>query len=146
MIIATNYPDDLEPGYLAWFVAQTLQGLATGCYPSFLRWNLPPLYQSGVRWQLEPRHGSGKEDFALPKITFQRKWGDCDDLVIWACCESWKMNGLHPRQVLKAIAAGQATKPFVRWEGSEMHALVQLPGVDSQGRRRFEDPSRILGG
>jgi hypothetical protein len=140
MIIATSYPDDLEPGFLAWFVAMTLQGIASGCYPSFLRWQLPPLYSSGVRWALEPGHGSGREDFALPITTYRRQVGDCDDLTIWACCEWWQRAGLRPRQVLAAVAAGKAARPWVQWQGSELHALVWLPG------NKLEDPSQILGG
>lgn len=140
MHIATNFPDDIEPGFLAWFVSQTLTGIAIGCFPSFLKWQLPPLYHSGVRYRLEPAHGTGREEFALPRTVYRRKWGDCDDLVIWGLCEAWAEQRIRPQAVQRAVSLGAAARAWVAWEGNQLHATIRLPDG------AIEDPSKELGG
>lgn len=83
--IGKEWPDE----YVAWFVKCAIEGFARGCLPMARVWRLPPLYQSGIRFQPEPNHGTGSEEFALPALTFERKWGDCDDLVIYRLWELW---------------------------------------------------------
>jgi len=86
---------------------------------------LPPLYKSGVQYRPEPNRGSGVEDFADPWTCYHRKWGDCDDLVIWRLAE--------------LIVSGEAVPPpqVVR-AGTRMHVLVR------RANGRLEDPSKIL--
>jgi hypothetical protein len=86
---------------------------------------LPPLYQSGVEYRPEPNRGSGVEDFADPWTCFARKWGDCDDLVIWRLAEL-----IHFGERVPA--------PQVRRAGARMHVLVRRVSG------KLEDPSRIL--
>jgi hypothetical protein len=141
--IVTRFPDELGPGNLAWFIKCDIEGKARGAYPAFLtKWKLPPLYQAGVRWQLEPNHGDGWEDFALPPDVYRKKWGDCDDLVIWRLCELWRAQGIHPRDVARMIGTEQCATCRTIWEGNELHVLVRLPGPGD----RTEDPTEILGG
>jgi len=86
---------------------------------------LPPLYKSGVVYRREPASGSGVEDFADPWTCFNRKWGDCDDLVIWRLAE--------------LIASGERVPaPQVCRAGTRMHVLVR------RASGKLEDPSRIL--
>ena len=87
---------------------------------------LPPLYRSGVIFKPEPR-SNPCEEFADPYIVFKRKWGDCDDLVLWRLAE------LH--------AAGMEAFPQVMraLDGSgRYHIAVR----HADGRE--EDPAKIL--
>ena len=104
-----------------------LQGLALGSAIGWEQKRLPPLYQSDVRYQFEPQHGTGIEEFALPEQVFQRKWGDCDDLVIY--------------RVAELTAAGEPATVVVTWpEGTgNLHVMVR------RGNGQLEDPSILLG-
>lgn len=87
---------------------------------------LPPLYQAGVRFAHEPSVGSGVEEWADPYSVARRRWGDCDDLVLWRLGE--------------LRAAGEpASAQIVRRRGTnQFHARVRRSfGVE-------EDPSALL--
>ena len=86
---------------------------------------LPPLYKSGVIYSPEPNKGTGVEDFADPWTCYARKWGDCDDLVIWRLAEL-----LHSGERVPA--------PQVRRAGTRMHVLIR------RANGTLEDPSKIL--
>lgn len=140
MIITTNLaPPGFRPafttGQAAWFCARMIEGMARGCVPAFRSWNLPPLYKAGVRYQPEPTYGQGIEEFALPFQTAGRRFGDCDDLVIYRLAELY--------------AAGENASARCEWVGQRMHVLVRRsndPFVllhSSNGPE--EDPSILLG-
>lgn len=135
--IHTRFPSGLAPGYLAWFVKCSLEGFALGCHPAMQVWDLPPLYKSGVRYQLEPDHGSGDDQFDLPPEVYARRWGDCDDLVIWRLAELWKP---YDAQKLPGLIASMAVPHCVAdWQFGELHVLVRMPN------NKTEDPSELLG-
>jgi hypothetical protein len=46
-----------------------------------------PLYLSDIDYRPEPWAGEGVEEFADPYTVADRKWGDCDDLVIYRGAE-----------------------------------------------------------
>lgn len=111
--------------------------MAVGAHPSFGSWGLPPLYESGVVYELEPEHGSGLEQFDLPPEVYRRRWGDCDDLVIWRLLEHW--SGVPTSQLLSDIAASAVARCRCVWNGHRLHVLIRLPNGE------VEDPSRKLG-
>lgn len=111
---------------LARYIKSTIEGKANGCVFAWrTEWRLPPLYQSGVRFRYEPQHGTGNEEFALPPVTYGRKWGDCDDLVIYRICE--------------LVAAGERATCRTYWKGQALHVAVR------RGDGSVEDPAIMLG-
>lgn len=116
-----------RPGFVAYLVKCTIEGLARGYAPLFAHWHLPGLYESGVRFALEPAHGTGFEDFALPHDTLARGAGDCDDLVIY--------------RLSQLYAAGEnGAACHAQWlPTNEIHVLVRRANGD------LEDPSILLG-
>ncbi len=125
MKIATVLGPEFTGGQVANFSKFAIEGFALGSVPMAGVWRLPALYRSGIRFQKEPDHGSGNEDFALPNVTYARKWGDCDDLVIYRI---WELRCQGIPATCHAI-----------WQDNAVHVLVRLPD------RRLEDPSIILG-
>jgi hypothetical protein len=87
---------------------------------------LPPLYQSGVRYKPEPWAGSGKEEWADPYTVFRRKWGDCDDLVLWRAAELRAAGHAATIQVMRLL------------DEPRYHVRVRKPDGSE------EDPSVIL--
>ena len=45
-----------------------------------------PLHESGVVWKQEPWAGVRVEEFANIKQVYDRKWGDCDDMLAYRLC------------------------------------------------------------
>lgn len=113
-------------GVLALVAKGVVEGLAAGAAAmlSSGRWSLPPLYKSGVRYALEPNHGKGTDEFAMPPVVYQRRWGDCDDLVIW--------------RIAELRAAGVAASCRAVWVGSRVHVTVRHPNG------QIEDPAKNL--
>ena len=72
---------------------QLLLNAAMMCAAEALRHRpLPLLYslprdEGGWLYKPEPWAGDGVEEFADPYTTYKRKWGDCDDYVIWRGAE-----------------------------------------------------------
>ena len=126
MLISCRLPNVQTEKDRANYVRFIIQGIALGA-AACGNHGLPPLYRSGIRYQLEPQHGSGNEDFAPPPLTFARKWGDCDDLVIYRLAE---LN-----------ASGEKAYCYTTWpEGTQsLHVLVR------RANGELEDPSIILG-
>jgi len=112
-------------GQFAYLVKCTIEGLARGCVPCAAQWRLPPLFRSGIRFQPQPTYGKGLENFRLPFDVYQRRQGDCDQLVIYRLWELY----VHGVQ---AICRAE-------WIGDRVHVLVRLPNG------QLEDPSLILG-
>lgn len=125
MKISTVLGSEFSGGQVAYFSKCAIEGFAQGSVPMAGVWRLPPLYSGGIRFAPEPGHGSGLEDFALPNVTFSRKWGDCDDLVIYRI---WELR----------VQGEQATCRAV-WQDNAVHVLVR------RSNGTLEDPSIILG-
>lgn len=124
MLIQTHIHEAEPPGYVAYLLAHQITGLARGCKFLMKRWQLPTLYESGVRFRLPPQHGTGFENFCTPLETYQRGWGDCDNLVIWRVAELWDQ--------------GESARCRCEWLGDAYHVLVR------RGNGTLEDPSKIL--
>jgi len=137
--ITTVYPgDSYGPGFLAWFVRSTIEGIAVGAYPAFPSWGLPSLYTSGVYFALPPKHGTGEEEFNLPPETYRRGFGDCDQLTIWRLLECWHNARIHPLKLLELMATNRAARCRCVWDGNQFHVLIRHPsGV-------LEDPAKRL--
>lgn len=133
MKISFDVPPGVTPGECAVLVKNLIEGAARGWVTAppgqrlsaFQRWNLPPLYESGVRFAYEDGHGTGNEEFQSPWLTFKRKKGDCDDLIIYRLCETW--------------CAGVGTSCFCEWVMGDMHVKVRFPTGE------LEDPAVLLG-
>ena len=125
MQLVLDVPEGVTPNELATLTKSVLEGAALGWCGAFRRWKLPPLYQSGIRFAYEAGHGSGVEDFASPLTTYQRRAGDCDDLIIYRLCELY--------------CAGILATCFCEWLGNALHVKVRLPDGE------LEDPSVLLG-
>lgn len=153
MNVRTSIPAPTSDA-LAWWTACELNGLALGAAPSMLSWGLPPLYRSGVRFAYEPAHGSGEEDFAAPPVTYERQWGDCDDLVYWRLAE------LYAAELPESFAAAEADEQIAALRRVRARAgsgklplcfCEFIPGLDAfhvwigfpDGTR--EDPAKLLG-
>lgn len=100
---------------------------AIACAADHMRKNpLPPLYSTDVKFQDEPWQGQGVEEFATPWMVLERKWGDCDDLVIYRGAELVSQGiGCHP-----VIVHDTQTDKY--------HTLLWIP---TQAGPIFEDPS-----
>lgn len=125
MRISTDLVEQ-TPEELAYCVKCAIEGFAKGAAPSFRRMRLPPLYESGIRFAFEADHGSGCEDFAQPVVTYDRRAGDCDDLVIYRLCEFYSKGDFGP------------TCSCV-WTGEAMHVQVRLKNG------KLEDPAILCG-
>lgn len=110
---------------LAQLVKGVIEGAAYGCVDAFRQWRLPPLFSSGVVFRYEPGHGTGWEMFDLPPIVYARRWGDCDDLVIWRICE--------------LAAGGERATCRTVFVGEQLHVLVR------RTNGQLEDPAVLLG-
>ncbi len=124
MEIVVQIPAGTPPQELAWIVKHVLEGLALGYAPTFRRLKLPPLYHSGVQFRRDPAHGSGREEFALPAVSYNLGWVDCDRAVLWRLCE--------------LLLAGEAATCRCAWRHNEMHVLVRRESG------ALEDPSLVL--
>ena len=100
-----------------------LSGYARAATVDLSRRRLPPLYAAGVRYQREPR---GRERWQLPRETFRRGVGDCEDLSIWRSGEL-QLRGVDAWPLV--YRSGRRT----------LHVVVAMPDGS------IEDPSRILG-
>lgn len=125
MKISTVLGTEFSGGQVAYFSKCAIEGFAYGSVPMAGIWRLPPLYTSGIRYKPEPDHGSGNEDFSLPNVTFARKWGDCDDLVIYRL---WEL-----------ICQGEKASCRAVWQDNAVHVLVR------RANGTLEDPSILLG-
>lgn len=138
--------EEATPEEVAWFVKSHIEGIARGFAPTFLRMRLPRLEDSGIRFAYEPDHGGGHEDFATPLATYERQWGDCDDLVIYKLCELWsptvrfRTERDPSGQVRLPCAVDQsAASCSCEWRGESMHVTVRLRNGD------LYDPAVQLG-
>lgn len=123
MYIATNLP--LAGESLARAMRHVLQGIATACGEARREHPFPPLYSSGIRYRAE-KHADRYEEWADPWTVAARRWGDCDDLVIYRLAE--------------LLSAGEAATVTVYWTGHRYHVAVR------RASGAVEDPSEILGG
>lgn len=139
MKIATNLGPEVSGDPLAYFVKCAIEGFAQGSVPMASIWQLPPLYASGIRYQKEPDHGSGNEDFALPKTCFDRRWGDCDDLVIYRL---WELYCQGERASCAVVFLDGALHVRVRRGVGHRPARHAF---DCQCERCIEDPSILCG-
>lgn len=95
-------------------------------------YRLPPLYESGVRYKrdatckAELRPFGGCEPFFSAKLTYDRGFGDCDDLAPWRAAELIRGGDFRARAVPVPSSVG--------W-----HILVK------HGNGTIEDPSKRLG-
>lgn len=87
-------------------------------------YNLPPLYDAGVRYK---REAPGLEEWQPPLVTYDRGWGDCEDLAAWRCAE------LHVT----------AADPLARIDLIKKGNLYHVRVMRADGT--IDDPSRVLG-
>ena len=95
--------------------------------------DLPLLYQSGVRYQREEK---GKEEWTDCVETYERGWGDCEDLVCWRVAELRVRYGIRearPDFTLRLLPSENGGPPR-----RVFHIIVRI-GPDR------EDPSLKLG-
>lgn len=104
-------------------VRDVLQALAQAWAAELATRPLPPLYSSGVRYRPEPNLGQ-YECFDDPWTVYQRRHGDCDDLVAW--------------RVAELLAAGERATVQVVRRGHKMHVRVR------RANDQIEDPSKLL--
>ena len=123
MLITTRTPG-LDPRVESYLVKHILEGLALASAPFFRQMKLPDLYESGIKFAPEPNHGEF-EEFALPWVTLARKWGDCDDLIIY--------------RLAQIISEGTKAKVRCAFYGNEMHVQIRHQNGS------LEDPSQKLG-
>lgn len=94
-------------------------------------YGLPKLYASGVRYRgdvcLAPHVPGACEPFMSAKMTFDERFGDCDDLAPWLAAE---------RQLEGDVLAYAKA---VRVGPDLIHCIVV------NGDLSIEDPSRVLG-
>ena len=112
-----------------------LLGLSLGWSRELRRKPLPPIYSSGVFYKPEPREWP-VEEIADPYTVYERKWGDCDDLVLWRLSEIFASFPKDPTfDSLPAwpVVARSIVEPH-------SHVLIRLRNGE------LEDPSIILGG
>ena len=88
--------------------------------------NLPPLYKSGVKYISQPPQACA---FRTPKQVYDRKGGDCKQLVLWKLAELRN--------------AGERATVRIIWlaDKAGLRAHAQIRRVDNS----IEDPSLILG-
>lgn len=124
MWITTDAPID-DPVLMGHFIKHNIEGNAEGFARCMAPWGLPPLYSSGIRFMKDPNHGSGGEWFCSPLATFERKVGDCDQLVIYRLAE------------LRAQGIPATCRAI--WIGTSFHVQVR------RENGKVEDPSVELG-
>lgn len=125
MRISTDLGPEFQGQAVAYFSKCAIEAFAQGSVPMAGIWRLPALYSSGIRYAPEPGHGSGVEDFALPNVTFARKNGDCDDLVIYRI---WELR-----------VSGEFATCNAIWQNNAVHVRVR------RANGQLEDPSILLG-
>jgi hypothetical protein len=118
-----------QPGFSAWWVAHTLDGMARGYTPWAALNPLPPLYGGRIRYRMDPSHGSGTEVFNSPWVVAERGEGDCNDLVTYRLVELY-LSGERPR--------AEPDHTRAEWQGGEIHVLIRRQNGE------LEDPSIIL--
>jgi len=124
---------------MAHLIKCVVDGFARGSVPMAPIWKLPPLYRSGIKYKEEPDYGSGNEDFQVPILTYQRKWGDCEDLVIYRV---WELLCLGEQASCAVIYLANANHVRVR-RGPNHRPRTHRP--DCQCDRCIEDPSILCG-
>ncbi len=102
-----------------------LRGLQLASEAQLRARRFPMLYASGVRYVAEPH---GQENWQVPSVTLQLRYGDCEDLAAWRAAEL-VVRGEDPR----ALAVVKRVRPGL------MHCLVL------RGNGQIEDPSKRLG-
>lgn len=87
---------------------------------------LPPLYKSGVKYISQAPNACA---FRCPQDVYDRKGGDCKQLVLWKLAELRN--------------AGEPAKPRIIWlaDKAGLRAHAQVRRAD----RSIEDPSMVLG-
>lgn len=123
----------------AYFFKCAIEGFAQGSVPMAQIWRLPPLYLSGIRFAPEPGQGSGNEDFALPKTTYDRREGDCDDLVIYRI---WELRCAGELATCAVVTLANANHVRVRRGPGKRPPRHPL---NCQCTRCIEDPSILCG-
>ncbi len=111
-------------------LALEMQALMQGCALAFsigMRVApVLPLYEAGIKYRLEPNSGDGWEEWADPWSVAKRRWGDCDDLVMY--------------RVAELLLSGEPASINVIWDGTRYHVRVR------RADGSLEDPSHLLGG
>lgn len=88
---------------------------------------LPPFYECNIRYKPEPE-ASLAEEWTDPYTTFTRKYGDCDDMVIWRLAE-----------IINDSGVGSAWPSVAREIGTgKYHVLI------AKNNGTYEDPARIM--
>lgn len=113
-----------SPDELASIVKGLVEGAAMGAASLRQKLPFPELYSSGVVYR-EEDSPDGVEEFTLPWQTWERGWGDCDDLCIWRLADLY--------------SAGEKATCSVQFRGQQLHVQVRREGGS------IEDPSARLG-
>lgn len=122
--------DAQTPEELATLLRGILVGYVVAGAEQFRRYSLPPLYRSGIKWKRSPSAKSW-EDFALPLTIYERRWGDCDNLVVYRCSE--------------LCANGTPALPKIYWRINDGKVKIFHAEVRILKTGLVEDPSRLLG-
>lgn len=95
---------------------------------------LPDFYSCGVKYQPEDPSNLADE-WTDPYTTFERRYGDCDDMVIWRLAEIYKKSGYNPIRGRANIPAW----PVIAWDsGNNYHVYIRhINGM-------VEDPAKIM--
>jgi hypothetical protein len=105
-------------------VEDLLLGATMTCCRQVRAGQAPNLYASGVRYQREP---IGRERWQTASETFQRGYGDCEDLALYRCGELWAAGETDARCVVIDVRPGLK------------HCVVK------RANGEIEDPSKRLG-
>lgn len=88
---------------------------------------LPPFYECNIRYRPEPLKNAA-EEWVDPYTVFTRKYGDCDDLVIWRLAEIFNKSGV-----------GSAWPAVAREIGTgKYHVFIR------HRNGSFEDPAKAM--
>ena len=102
--------------------AQALRGLVTVSKRQIVKYKLPKLYETGIIYKPERK----TENWQTAKETFDKKYGDCEDLAVYRSAEL-QLEGINAWPII------------VRTGKHILHAVVQ--NLDTG---KIEDPTRII--
>lgn len=94
MLVLTKLPG--KDSALLPSIQLIMLALAEAWSLEFRRKQPPKLYKSGIIYQPEPP-GLPAEEWADPYTVADRRWGDCDDLVLYRLAEIFHESGYDPR-------------------------------------------------
>lgn len=114
-------------------ISQLVLVLAEVWAQELARRPLPSLYSSGVVYRAESPHNLA-EEWTDPYTTHERKYGDCDDLVIWRLAEILNEAGYKGDR--KNLPAWPAVARRV--DSPEYHVMIRYRNGE------LEDPAKKL--